>query len=162
MISYVHFTSTIEHYRVNLELQKIVTLYWDLWPCIGMRLIGTHDLVLASSCDVVQPKSNTGATLNCKILPPCIGTYTEPNTGNTLYWMVIFSKQIRNEHLELEWYPDMFSPCIGLDIPTFRQYKVNLYWKKIKWPILCFYSKMLWHPIQCTMPGFGGRELVKM
>ena len=88
---YVHFTSTINQYRFDLELQNIISLYWTydlelgcdavLLPkpktvatlnCkIPLPCIGTHDLVLG--CDIVLPKPNTGATLNFKMLQPCIG-----------------------------------------------------------------------------------------
>ena len=68
MILYEHFVSTIDQYRVNIELQNIVT-------CIG-----TYALVLG--CDIVPPKPIKGATLTCKNivtlywnLSPSIGIY---------------------------------------------------------------------------------------
>jgi hypothetical protein len=62
MILYVHFTSAINQYRVDLELQNIISLYW------------TYDLELG--CDAVLLPT---PTLNCKLSLPCIGTHD-------LYW----------------------------------------------------------------------------
>jgi len=53
----------------------------------------------------------------------------------TLYWM-IFLWQIK-EHIELGWCLDMFSPCIGIGIPTFQftlyRNGISHFIEKFKW-----------------------------
>ena len=72
IILYVHFTSTINQYRVDLELQNIISLYW------------TYDLELG--CDaVLLPKPKTVANYHYLVLElmTCIGM--RHSTAKTQY-----------------------------------------------------------------------------